>query len=395
MKYRNIRPDPERLRPLMEFAPPTTKPKLQRALGMFAYYAKWIPKFSEIAKPLYAAKTFPLSEEALGAFEKLKDLLGEATLTSISDCVPFIVECDASDIAISATLNQNGKPVAFLSRMLNKSEVRYPAVEKEATAIIEAVRKWRHLLQGRHFTIITDQRSVAFMMDGRRRTKIKNDKIHGWRIELASFDYDVRWRPGCENVAPDTLTRTTCVMAQSSAMRELHIGLCHPGVTRMLHFVRSKNLPYSTEEVREVCSSCNECSTLKPKFYKPEGAKLVKASRPMERLSVDFKGPVPSRSKNRFIFTAIDEFSRFPFAIPCQDTSADTVVRCLETIFSLTGMPEFVHSDRGAAFLSAEVREFLTSRGGSTSKTTPYNPREKQSGRAVEWYSLESRQLSP
>ena len=91
--------------------------------------------------------------------------------------MPFVVECDPSDIAISETLNQNGKPVAFLSRMLNKSEFHYPAVEKEATAVIEAVRKLRHLLQGRHFTIITDQRSVAFMMDGRRRTKIKTTKF--------------------------------------------------------------------------------------------------------------------------------------------------------------------------------------------------------------------------
>ena len=49
--------------------------------------------------------------------------------------------------------------------------MHYPPVEKEATAIIEAVRKWKHLLG--HFTIITDQRSVAFMLDNRNRTKIK------------------------------------------------------------------------------------------------------------------------------------------------------------------------------------------------------------------------------
>ena len=27
---------------------------------------------------------------------------------------------------------------------------------------------------------------------------------------------------------------------------KIHNGLCHDGVTRMLHFVRLKNLPYST-----------------------------------------------------------------------------------------------------------------------------------------------------
>ncbi len=47
-----------------------------------------------------------------------------------------------------------------MSRTLQGSELHYPAVEKEATAIIEAVRKWSHFLARRHFTLITDQRSV-------------------------------------------------------------------------------------------------------------------------------------------------------------------------------------------------------------------------------------------
>ena len=50
-----IRPDPERMRPLEEMPPPTSKKGLLRVLGMFAYYAKWIPKFSEEAYDLYKA----------------------------------------------------------------------------------------------------------------------------------------------------------------------------------------------------------------------------------------------------------------------------------------------------------------------------------------------------
>jgi len=54
---------------------------------------------------------------------------------------PSTVECDASDFAIAATFNQNGRPVAFMCRNLSKTECNYPTAEKEATSIIEAVRK--------------------------------------------------------------------------------------------------------------------------------------------------------------------------------------------------------------------------------------------------------------
>ena len=42
-----IKPDPERLKPLLELPAPHNAKSLKRALGMFAYYAKWIVNFSK------------------------------------------------------------------------------------------------------------------------------------------------------------------------------------------------------------------------------------------------------------------------------------------------------------------------------------------------------------
>jgi len=74
----------------------------------------------------------------------------------------------------------------IFSRTLSKAELSHAAVEKEAAAIIECLRKWKHYLTGKRFTLVTDQRSVAFMFDAKHRGKIKNDKIQRWRIELSS-----------------------------------------------------------------------------------------------------------------------------------------------------------------------------------------------------------------
>ena len=170
-------PDPERLHPLQEFPPPSNTASLRRAMGMFAYYAKWIPRFSEKIRLLSETISFPLSDEALTAFNTLKKELGDVVLSPINEDAPYVVECDASEVTISASLNQNGRPVAFMSKTLSKSERGYPSVEKEALAIIEAVRKWNHLLSHQMFTLITDQQSVSFMFDNRKRSKIKNNKI--------------------------------------------------------------------------------------------------------------------------------------------------------------------------------------------------------------------------
>ena len=101
------------------------------------------------------------------------------------------METDASEKAIYASLNQGNRPVAFFSRMLNKCELRQSSVEKEASVIVEVIIKWTHCLLGHKFTIVTDQRSVAFMYSVKHLSKIKNEKVMRWRLLLSEFDFDI------------------------------------------------------------------------------------------------------------------------------------------------------------------------------------------------------------
>ena len=193
-------------------------------------------------------------------------------------------------------------------------------------------------------------------------------------MELSCFSFDIAYRPGKDNIPADTFTRVYCSLISLSSLYELHKSLCHPGISRMTAFVRNRNLPFSVEDIRKMTSSCSICNECKPRFHKPEPAHIIKATQPFERLNLDFKGPLPSATNNKFILTVIDEFSRFPFAMPCSDIEAKTIIKKLCDLFSIFGTPAHVHSDRGQSFMSTDLRDFLHRRGIATSRTTPYNP---------------------
>ncbi|XP_069936407.1 uncharacterized protein [Cherax quadricarinatus] len=120
--------------------------------------------------------------------------------------------------------------------------------------------------------------------------------------------------------------------------------------------------------------TCRLCAECKPNFHQPEKTHLIKSTQPFERLNIDFKGPPPSINQNRYFLNIVDEYSRFPFVFPCANVAASTVISCLSQLFSIFGMPAYIHSDRGSSFMSNELQEFLASKGIACSRTTSYNP---------------------
>ena len=104
-------------------------------------------------------------------------------------------------------------------------------------------------------------------------------------MELSPFQYDIIYRPGKDNKGADTLSRIDClaVSSNSNTLKHLHDSFCHPGVTRMYHFVQNKNLPFPVNEGRQLTSDCSTCAKIKPRFYKSKGT-LIKATQPFESL---------------------------------------------------------------------------------------------------------------
>lgn len=107
-----LQPDPERLRPLFEYPVPQNAKALQRCIGLFAYYSKWVSNYSSKIRPLINCASFPLSSEASEAFHQLKDDIAKSAVKVIDTDLPLQVETNAFH-TIAATLLQSGRPVAF------------------------------------------------------------------------------------------------------------------------------------------------------------------------------------------------------------------------------------------------------------------------------------------
>ena len=102
-------------------------------------------------------------------------------------------------------------------------------------------------------------------------------------------------------------------------------------------------------DVKKITKLCKDCCKLKLQFHKLPVSYLIKATQPIERLNIDFKGPVTSITNNVYMLTVVHEFSRFPFPFHCKDTSTEPMKKRLLLLFSLFGMPSFIHNDRGSS----------------------------------------------
>ena len=356
-----MRPDPERLQPLLDFPTPTTGLELERLLGLLVYYSKWVDDFSTLADPLFEAKKkgrFQLGKKELDAISTIKKAIAEATLAIPEPGVPMVLETDASGQALGGVLSQGGRPVAFVSHKLSEREKRWSPVELEAYAIVRCTEQLRPFLLGQKFTLITDQKGVAYLLDARPKNAVKNAKLSRWRVELAEFNFEIVYRPGELNQAADALSRVAA-MPRSSVdgltddyvdhlIEAVHRELGHPGVQRTVSYIRSTvtDAPTGLEnKVRRYINGCEICAQLKPKFFKPARSPLIRSLRPWERLSIDFVGPKPSSNNKRYLLTVVDEYSRYPFAFPLSDMTASKAIRCLESLFTMFGPPQRIHSD--------------------------------------------------
>ena len=101
------------------------------------------------------------------AFDKVKSLLASpAALLHFDTSKPVVFECDASPYGVGACLLQQGAsgalhPVCSVSRSLTAPERNYSQIEKEALAVVFAVKRLHQYLYGQSFISRADHKPLV------------------------------------------------------------------------------------------------------------------------------------------------------------------------------------------------------------------------------------------
>ncbi|OIT01913.1 putative mitochondrial protein [Nicotiana attenuata] len=118
---KEVATDPIKISAVKQWPVPTTVKQLKGFLRLAGYSKRFIQVFGAICKPLnqlLRKDNFNWTDEAITAFEKLKNALATAPVLAMLDYTkPFIIETDASGIGIGVVLMQQGHPIAYITHL--------------------------------------------------------------------------------------------------------------------------------------------------------------------------------------------------------------------------------------------------------------------------------------
>ncbi|KAF7641126.1 hypothetical protein LDENG_00292860 [Lucifuga dentata] len=132
---------------------------------------------------------------------------------------------------------------------------------------------------------------------------------------------------------------------------------------------------------------CDACTAKKgPTRHSHAPLQQYQVGAPMERVGMDILGPFPTTdSGNRYVFVAMDYFTKWPEAYAVPDQSASTTAeRLVCEMFCRFGALEELHSDQGRNFEVQVFVEVCQWMGVRKTRTTPLHP---QSDGLVEHFS--------
>ena len=214
------RPDPDKVAAVYAMQEPVTKKQLRGMLGFFSYFRKHIYAYADKAKILtdLTAKRVPQNlksawtENHSSALESLKrDLIKacDASLGIVKFDRPFEIYVDASANAAAGYIIQRQEdgsenPISFFSTKFTATQRNWSTIEREAMAVLIALRKYKEWIFGTKVIIYSDHNPLTYLT----ASAPKSSKLMRWSLALAEFDIEFRYKAGKNNIAADTLSRS-------------------------------------------------------------------------------------------------------------------------------------------------------------------------------------------
>jgi predicted aspartyl protease len=268
-----IKPNDERVEVIHNMQQPVTLTEVRSFLGVTGYYRKFIKNYAAIAEPLtnltrhsVASVRAAWGEEHTAAFDKLRLALTEEPILTRPDLSrPFILTTDWQPTSIAGILSQKNdagleQVIAYGSKKLSGPEANWSATEGECWAAVYFTKKWRHFLLNGKFTLITDHAALKYIMTATD----SSSKWQRWALKIRAFDFDVKHRPGKENVNADGLSRlqynTPLSMANTATVMMMSLvdndsGITPAAATAATSTITSAATPTTPSEVTSMATS--------------------------------------------------------------------------------------------------------------------------------------------
>ena len=241
--------------------------------------------------------------------------------------------------------------VSQLSSLLQNKKIADFQKEDESLAKV-----WTHAEDGTVFTRSkSGEESQYIVMKGilYRRVKVRDNQID-------------------QLIVPSVYRADVLELAHAGLMGG-HLGI---GKTRDRIFAKFF-WPGATQEIARYCKSCDICQRTvdKGRIPKAKLGQMPVITEPFSRVAVDLIGPIEPRSSNgaKYILTIVDFATRYPEAVALTKIDSETVAEALLEVFSRTGIPKEILSDKGTQFTSEMIKEFYRLLSIRMINTTPYH----------------------
>lgn len=255
------------------FPVPTKQVEVQRFLGLCNYFRKFVPKYTDKARPLQnllrKSIEFHFDENCLDAFNLLKEKLTSFPVLKLyNPQLPTELHTDASALALAAILLQkqeNGSwaPIAFFSQATNKAESKYHSFELEMLAIVRAIERFHIYLYGLEFVVITDCNALVYAINKAHL----NPRIARWTLALQNYRFKIQHRPGTRMAHVDALSRAVSLIHLMPLEKELQYRQLQDGHLKTI----AENLESSEHEKYELFDGLvYRKGPDKPRFVVPE-----------------------------------------------------------------------------------------------------------------------------